>query len=131
MSENIKAGASLVTIIVVGTFLYHAWGVGDPATETSEPPPDPEDELRAEARLACQEWIRPRLRDPRSAEWGWRDDGWVARWPAEVGEAGEVEVLAGFRAANGFGGLVWSEWHCRVAIDREAGKVALIDLREL
>lgn len=131
MWENVKLGASLVTIAVVGTFLYHSWGIGEPASEAPEPPPDPEDELRAEARLACQEWIRPRLRDPSSAEWGWRDDGWYARWPAAIGEGGEVEVLAGFRAANAFGGTIWSEWHCHVLIDREAGTVALLDLREL
>jgi hypothetical protein len=131
MVEKLKIGGSILAIAIVAPFLWWSWGIGEPETAAPEPPPDPEDQLRAEARVACQEWIRPRLRDPGSAEWGWRDEGWSARWPAEVHDGGEVEVLAGFRAANALGGLIWSEWHCRVEIDQGAGTVTLRDLREL
>jgi len=79
-------------------------------------------EPTAGARFACSEFIRATLNDPRSVEWIDRQ-----RWPTNLRDDGIITVMASYRAANAFGGMVRGTTYCDIVAD--GGDYRLQNLR--
>jgi hypothetical protein len=101
------------------------WDITAPAPE--RPPPDPVEQAKATARIACRNFIRDRLHDPDSAEWGRSSGNWYATWPAEVSAEGRARVAATFRARNAFGAQVLETYRCTVQIDADSVLLIALD----
>lgn len=124
--EALKITLSILAIAIVAPFLWWSWS-NNPGSDTDREMTQAEQD-RSGARFACRQFISDRLHDPSSAQWGTRDDGWYARWPAESRGEGRVEVRAQFRANNAFGGTIISDWNCEVQATEDTWQ--LVNLSE-
>jgi hypothetical protein len=97
---------------------------------TAPPAPElsPEEAAAGAARLICRAALETVLHDPDSAEWGIGSEHFYAGWPARL-DGDRVTVQPRFRAANGLGATILTDWSCVVAITE--GGATLLSLQEL
>ena len=118
--------AATFGLVVAVPFLWWSW-----TSETMNPPAPkatPEQRKISDARFACSEYIKELLHDPDSADWGMNSGHWYVAWPARL-DGDTVTVQPQFRATNGFGATVLTQWICEISItDTEW---TLISLKEI
>lgn len=108
-------------VLGASVWIFGAWWLffseSTPDVKPLTPPQTLEESRQSMARAMCNELIMKNLNDPSSAETGPLSEGYYGRWPTESVGEDRVRVTARFRAKNGFGGLIKTQFNCVLRFD--------------